>query len=268
MLEGREGRPYLEEGLKVARFVDDRPVLGLLLLHAAWPAWLEGDLKTYDQLTVEALQVAEEVGSDRLIGWALERRASTVGLDIEERRTLFKRALRHLRVAGDRWLEMATLSNQATSEAEHDCFETARTLLDDALRMAEELANQREKSIHLQTLGMVAVRQRHPQSARVVMTESLQIALRIGWRLGIAYCLLCWAATAPLLDRVEEGVILHGAADALYERLGCTPEPFDAKVRDASLLELHESMGIAFEAAYTTGRQLELDAAVDLAFTL
>ena len=61
---------------------------------------------------------------------------------------------------------------------------------------------------------------------------------------------------------------MHGAADALFEEFGLTPELLEARVREASLRELREAMGEVFDPAYATGRQLELDAAVDLALHL
>ncbi len=268
-LEGREERRYLEEGLAIPRSGDNPAVLVRLLVDLSFVAFLEGDERTCDEAADEAVRVAESIRSDRLLAWALQRKAGAVEKhDLDQSTALCRRALGLVRNIGDRRSEESALTNVALCEAMKGNLELARQSWNDALAIAYELGNQLGQSIILNCLGDLTLEEGDADLAYVDLCRSLRIARRIGSRRFQAYGLLSLAATATALGLVGQSATLHGAADALFEELGHPPETPAARTQRRSLSTLHEAMGEAFDSAYATGRQLELDAAIELALHL
>jgi predicted ATPase/class 3 adenylate cyclase len=268
-LEGREGRKYLEEGLAIARSVDNPAVLAKLLVDLSFLAFLEGDERTCNEAADEAVRVAESIRSDRLLAWALQRKAGAFEKrDLDQSTALCRRALGLVRNIGDRRSEESALTNVALCEAMKGNLDLARESWNDALAIANELGNELGQSVILNCLGDLTLEEGDPQRAYVDLCRSLRIARRTGSRRFQAYGLLSLAATATALGLVRQSATLHGAADVLFEDLGHPPEAPAARTQRRSLRKLHEAMGEAFDSAYATGRQLELDAAIELALHL
>ncbi len=268
-LEGREGRGYLEEGLAIARSVDDRAVLARLLVDLSFVAFLEGDERTCEEAADEAARVAESIRSDRLLAWALQRKAGAIDKrDLDQSTALCRRALGLVRKIGDRRSEEGALTNLALCEAMQGNLDLARESWNDALSISNELGNELGQSIILNCLGDLTLEEGDADLALVDLCRSLRIARRIGSRRFLAYGLLSLAAAASALGLVGQSAMLHGASDALFEELGHPPEAPAARAQQLSLSKLHEAMGEAFDSAYETGRQLQLNAAVELALHL
>jgi hypothetical protein len=117
-------------------------------------------------------------------------------------------------------------------------------------------------------LGMAEYLSGSLDAAASLAAASLQAARRVFYQRGIAYGLLGLAIIRGSTAGPDWSARLHGAAGQALAALGETPDPLEARLRDANQEKLRAEMGeAAFEAAYAAGRALPLEEAIQLALS-
>jgi predicted ATPase/class 3 adenylate cyclase len=268
LVEGRERRQHIEDGLAIARSLDDHAAVAEQLIRLCMCALQEGALTEYADLAEDAVAFASGLGDPGLLGRALERRASALSLvDSRQAIPIFEDSLTLLRQVGDKGSEGVVLGNMAIYELHAGNLEAAERLYSQALSIQEELGDQFRISVDLQNMATVAVLQNDFARSKELCSRGLRIAHREGSRLGVAYGLLVAAVCLSKTGANLEGAAtLFGVADSLFGQLDLTCEETEAKLREESLALLKKSMSEhAFGTAYKGGRSLALDAAVALA---
>ena len=268
LMEGRERRLYIEEGLAIARTLDDPGLTAQLLTWLSWCAYQEGDLVEFSELAEQAVVLAKRSTDPALLGRALARRAVAAGhLDPEDAAPASEMALASLRLAGDRRWEANVLCNLASFEVIADKLESARDHYSQALVIVEELRDKSGVTVILAGMGEVAMLGGDLNGARELYSRALRCAYRDRERRGAVYLVLNLAQCYTKIDGEERrAAILFGAADAQNELLGLPWEIGVSQERDRSLDLLRRSIDVAvFDSLYAEGRDLTLDAAVSLA---
>jgi predicted ATPase/class 3 adenylate cyclase len=261
---------HLEEGLKIARVLDNHALIADNLSGLAWVAYKTGQRELSISRMNEAIEVGRDSGNDQLIGRLLERRGSVsyqadaLG-DTEACRADFAEALTYLERAGDRFgigIVENNIGDLALLEGQADLAEIH---LRAAIAIAEDLQDD-SIVVSLFNLGHVGILQGRPEEARSSYLKSMTGARKIGDQsiallgiLGIAFC-------ETAVEEFTRATVLHGAVDAHLERAGEMLEAVESRLRERDHAILRDVLGEAgFERQYRTGRSLPLNQAQALA---
>jgi hypothetical protein len=164
-------------------------------------------------------------------------------------------SLELLRQTGNRVLYLGTLNNLSYLEMEGGEISVARARLTEAVRLAREVGDPRGLSLHLCTLGFASHLDNADTDARAMFDQSLAIAQRNGDQLMVAYAHLGLALIASHAGDPQAAATLHGAADAIHDKLGARLDSLESRLRDADLTRLRAALGdTAFQTAYDAGR--------------
>lgn len=99
-----------------------------------------------------------------------------------------------------------------------------------------------------------------------MFTEAQQVARRNGDTFMVAYAQLGLALTSTRAGDALAATKLHGAADAIYEKLGTRIAPLEGGLRDADIATLRRALGDElFETTYEQGRSSNLSSGTVLA---
>jgi predicted ATPase/class 3 adenylate cyclase len=185
----REGQRHLEEGLAIARGLDDQEMIARML---------------------QPLALAK-LGQDDRAG----------------ARTCLEEALARARSQGDK-RELAAALNQAAQVDRIDsrsALATAR--YEEALALARDLDDPAIVAVTLLNLAMVAVSESAPERVAGMLRETLAIAERTGDRLAGQSTLDVCTGLAALCGDQAQAARFHGMAEAQLRELGMQRDPVD-----------------------------------------
>jgi predicted ATPase len=270
IMEGRDRRRYLEEGLAMARSYGDPALAAELLTSLSWCAFQEDDPTGCSEFVEEAIAIARGTDDAGLLGRALTRKASACPWDggMDTAGTGFEEAIDLLRTAGDLSWEAMALCNLATFESYLGDFESSETHYSQALVLVQEIGNTPGVNTILGNMGSGATLKGDFVSAKELLRRGLRGAHREGERRTCVYMILNIAeCLSKFTDEQETAAQLYGAADAQNDaQLDLPWETGISEEREGEQGLLRRSMGEqAFDAAYVLGRGLTFDAAVALA---
>jgi len=246
---------------QVARALgDDR----LLVLACRQLSWVYGTAAEWERawpLGQESVARARALGDDVLLGESLLQYASAVRAP--ECWPLFAEALACTERTGDLWPTLGIHNNAGFMALAGD-IPAARAHLEAAIRAAEALG-----SPHLIALGNLAevLRAEHDlDSARSGFEDVVRRSRRTGDKYALAAAILGLACLAADLGDWHRAAVLHGAEHALMDQIGARWNPFDSRRRQESLDQARAALGDKqIQQAYTRGRALSFDQAIDLA---
>jgi non-specific serine/threonine protein kinase len=116
------------------------------------------------------------------------------------------------------------------------------------------------RAIALHGAGVVARERGEYDRAVALYEESLALRRELGDRRGIAEALEGLALVAADRAEPERAALLLGAAEAVGEATGASPQPTDLAAHDQTIASIRRVLGEAgFAAAYSRGRALTLD---------
>ena len=221
------------------------------------------------ELHGRALAIWEELGDaagiaashDYLgfVAW-LSADAQTGAQECETALAAFKRA-------GDLRATATALVNLGACATYSGDPDTARERLEEALATARRLGFQEAIAWALHELAIAERRARRPaQDAAPMLREALIVHRQLGDRWRVASVLEEIAGAVLTRSDPERAVVVLAAAEALREELGTPVPPAEAPDRDAAVAHLVRRVSsTTYPTAWTRGRELELDAVVDLA---
>lgn len=248
-----------EEGLNIANaFRDEQLRAGALHLLGIVKAQ-QGNVDAHFELSGRGLIAARKQADPHMIGQLLMSRASSPRLTPLDRLRAIEECLTLFRQAGNQVLYVRNLNNLGYADMVTGEAGAARVRLEEAVRLVREIGDKRGLCYYTCNLGFALHLEGADGDARVMFDESLRIAKRNG-DLGMqAYGQLGLALIAARAGEARAAARLHGAADAIHEKLGTCVEGVEARLRDADISRLRAELGDgAFEAAYGLGRLTEV----------
>jgi predicted ATPase/DNA-binding CsgD family transcriptional regulator len=218
-------RELLGESLLIARELNDRWTIALVLHHLGRVAYFDEDPATARSLGEDSLAAAEEVGDPWLIAWAL-----------------------HL------------LGLAAYIAAE---YPKARAYYSRSLEIRRELGNQEGIGILLQLLGVVAVRQGDLGRAYELYREGVAVIHLVLGPWGLRMPLAGFAHIAALRGEPRRAVRLGGAAAAQTRSTSTPLIPLFETLLAEGLEMARQALGEeAYAAAWAEGRLLSVEDAI------
>jgi predicted ATPase/DNA-binding CsgD family transcriptional regulator len=188
--------------------------------------------------------------------------------DVERATAILEEGIELLREAGDKWETSFMLAHLGMIYSDRDESARAAGYFEEALALSREVGHKFASSVSLHNLAGAALgRGDHERAARLY-AEGLALAVELSDKANIAYCLEGLARVTGVRGDLERAVRLFGAAEALLEAAG---DPLYAHAQDRALYEraveaLRSRLdGKSFRAAWSEGRAMEMERAVEYA---
>ncbi|HET6866384.1 MAG TPA: BTAD domain-containing putative transcriptional regulator [Solirubrobacteraceae bacterium] len=253
---------HAQEALVIARARADARLRAEALHVLALINESRGDERAHFDLTSEALALATALTDSHLTALILMTRGSSPYLSRAERARTVGESLELAHEAGNKALYLGTLNNLGYLEIEDGKLDVARARLTEGVRLAREIGARRPLSLLSCTLGFASYLDDADQDAQAMFDQSLAIAQRSDDGLMVAYAQLGLALIASRAGDAKAAASLHGAADAIHDRLGTRFDSLEARLRAADVTRLRATFGdSAFQAAYTAGHASDIPAA-------
>lgn len=265
-----EGRRWLQAALDQAATVEDRALRAMALNAAGHLAFKQGDYGSAWTAHQASLSLRREIGERRGIAASLH----ALGNVAYERgdgglaQPLYEESLALAREAGskrDMAVSLNALGNAILRRG--DCGR-AGALHRESLALRQELGDQRGIAVALGNLGNVAYEQRDYASAQRFYSEALSLIKDLGDKPLAAILLVPLAETAQAQEHSERAACLFGAAEVLSEATQSPLPPTERDRYDQTVAAVRAGLGqAAFAAAWTAGRAMTMDQAIEYALT-
>jgi predicted ATPase/Tfp pilus assembly protein PilF len=214
----------------------------------------------------ESIAIARSLGRDDFLASLLTNlgNLATAQGDYARATDAFKEGLALARRLRDVHGETRLLANLGFVALYAGSAGEARRLLAESLALAQARENREGVAVARWNLGRVALEEGLGDEAAGHFTESLRLQRELGNRASLAYCLEGLAAVAGLAREQIRAARLWGAAEALREALGAPLLPLERSDLTARVGRARKEAGEEpFAAAWSAGRALPLDAALD-----
>ncbi len=267
--EMAHSKELAERAVPMARTLGDRRAEARALEMLSGAAYLQQDSDTARRLGEQAVAIARTVGDVGLLGEMLRAVAISVA-DPKERRRLREEALDCFRQAGDALYATGELYSLAGLDILAESMEDARSRLEEAIALAEDLGAQLFLYFFRSDLGILLVADGDFERASGLLRHCLMVARRSGFTQELSGLLFGSACCATSQGDHLRAARLHGAADvaiaAAIEGRNISWTPMEDRLREADRGRLRSAMGEeAFVAICQEGAALTRQQAVDLA---
>jgi predicted ATPase/DNA-binding SARP family transcriptional activator len=251
-----------QEAQAIARALADEHLRAEALYVLALINGSRGNAQALLELTAEGLTLDKALADPHLTALLLMARGSSPHLSPAQRTRTAEKALELSRQAGNKVLHLGTLNNLSYLEMEAGEITAARARLAEGARLAREIGDRRGLSFNSCTLGFASYLDDADADACAMFDQALAIAQRNGDQLMVAYAHLGRALVASRAGDAQTAATLHGAADAIHDKLGTRFDSLESRLRDADLTRLRAALGdTAFQTAYNAGHASEIPAA-------
>jgi predicted ATPase/class 3 adenylate cyclase len=216
---------YLEDSLSIAREIDDKVIVAVILQPLGMAALGQGMAAKAREYLEEALVLARENGNAHQIAAAL----NALG-------------------------QLARLEGR---------LDQAEPLYKDVLALARNEGNRESIAFALLNLAMASIGRGRVESARPMLLEALAIADEIGSMPTGQSVLEVSSGLGALSKDWERAAVFFGAADAQAARTGLRRDPADEAFLAPLVANAQAALGLAaFSAAAAAGRALTYEAAM------
>ncbi|MGP3983937.1 ATP-binding protein [Streptomyces sp. KR80] len=262
-----EARHWLGEAL--AADPQHSRVRAKALWVAGWHAVQQGDVAGGVPLLAECRQLAEELGDETALAWAIEwsGQAALHGSDIPRAVELFSEALeRHRSLGNVSGIVVGLYLLASATSAAGD--PRSAELGEEMLALCRERGLRWSSSYALHVLGVAMFRQGNLPRAVSLVRESTRLRHAFHDPLGTALCIELLAWTAGAQDRHARAAELLGAARVFWRVVGTSPDKYGhlAPPHERCEAQARAALGDkAFQAAVRHGETLGPDEAVALA---
>jgi predicted ATPase len=265
-----ESRRCLDEGLTLARTLEDRECTIGLLNNLSFICAKMGEASSAISYSQEAVQLALATGDDSLIAWSLLERGSALEQsDSAAARADLEAALRRYERLNSEGDIARTLTFMGSNDLFEGNFELAKTHFERALSTLAQSRDQFALSWILQNLGLVAVLLGDTSAAIAYSSEALSMLGPSGSREVTSCVVATFALCSTKRGAFTVAARLHGAAGSLPGPDRFVWEPFERQVLDEDVAQLRAVMGTeAFDVAYAEGAALSREAVIQLTGTV
>jgi non-specific serine/threonine protein kinase len=262
-----EGRRWSEQALHHRRWLDVR-LYAELLMHAGWLAQLQGDFPAADAAYQEGLALARQIDDRVLILKCLNYLGIAAGRqgDYERAQALFSEAIAICREDSGGEVThrlIPLLANLAIVARHHGECDRAVALLEESLAFLRAQGTLGGIATCLASLSNVAIDQQDYARAEAAARESLQIQQALDNKTKMAITLTRLADLALFNGQPVRSARLFGAFHAWQETTGFAPGTADHEEEERRLAALRELLGEAdYAAAWASGASMSLEQAV------
>lgn len=263
-----EGNEWLDKLLAVHTAPTHARARALLL--AGDFAGLRGDALGKMRLTQEALALAKRLGDKKRIAWALmemglverDRKSPEATEFLSESLGMFQELNDALWVCRTSFMLAETLMESGEIQA-------ARQYWKRGLDLCQAVNDKWQMGWGLHGLGNLERLEGHLEKALQLYRESLELKVSVRDILGIMYSLASFAQVAASQGKYRRAAVIWGAAEKIGETLNMflvnSREPLHTSLIPETRAALGET---AFHTAWTEGRGLKMQQAVDYALDL
>lgn len=263
-----EGRRWLEATLNA--WPDRTALRSKALARTTLLTYGQGDSLRAMALAEESLAIAREVDDDSAIGWALHAmgRALHSNSEYERASVVLEESLERFRATGD--LVGSSYSSWYLGDVARaqGNYERSAPLMEDGLRFGRQSGDTWAlASAHLNA-GTLAYRQKHFDRASALLKESLVHYRNIRAPWGMWFPVSNLGVVAAAQGYAERAVCLAGADKTLREAIAATMVPSHRADYENGLATARQALSeSAFDAAWSKGRSMTLEQAVDYAMS-
>ena len=255
-------RRLAEQAVQVARQLGDERLLSRALGSLCATHFFAGEPETGRPFGQESVERARRLGDDVELAWSLNRYLMTI--DPARARPLYAEAIACTERTGDHLTSSVLHSNAGGAALSAGDIPAARAHLEAAAQVAQQIGY--EHAGAQANLGDVLRADKDPGGARSAFEGALRIGRRNGDNWHLAYAVLGLACLAGDAGDWDRAAALHGVAQAFQDRTGNSWQESAARDRRDSLDQAGAHLGAEqLERAYATGLALSLDKALDLA---
>ncbi|HEY3248127.1 MAG TPA: tetratricopeptide repeat protein [bacterium] len=266
----KRAKELADEALTVSRRLNDRRGTAFCLTILGLEACRIENYKEAREFGEQSLALSRELGeADGIAGSLL-----VLGLvardsrETEKAVAYFNESLTYFATTGDKVGTGFVLTSLGLVLREMGDLERARHAFEEALALFQELGDKWGIAFSLSNLGILAWSERNYERAEMRFRESLVLRQELGDRRGLATSLIGRAAVATAQNQMRRAAVLFGAAEALREAISVPPPPFIRDGYDQLVAETRTALGEpAFTTAWTEGRSMTLDQAIDFALS-
>jgi len=261
-IDATMARQFAEQAVQVARELGDDRLLIAALAELCSAHFFAGEPDKGLPFGQESVERARPLGDDVLLAASLLLYRQAIGL--AQSGQLFGEAIACTERSGDH-LTNSWLHNDAgyAALAAGD-FPAARAHLDAAAHAGQAIGF--ENTMVPENLALVLRAEGDPDGARSAFGAGLRISRRNGDNSGMAYAILGLACLAGDAGDWDRAAVLHGAAQAFLDRTGNPWQGLEARNRRDSLAQVRAHLGDEqLERAYAQGMALSLEKALHLA---
>jgi predicted ATPase/class 3 adenylate cyclase len=259
-------RRFGEHAVQLARELGDDRLL-IEALTAQCSSWyFLGQHQRGFALGQEAAALARQLGDDMLLAGALmSLLMTTFAVDPDQSGQLFAEAIACTSRSGDQFIAYHLHNSAGVRALLAGDMPAARAHLEQAMQANKAVGE--EYSVVSINLGWVLRAENDPGAARAKFETALRMGRRSGQqRYILAYAGLGLGCLAGDLGDWHRAAVLHGATQALLDRVGDRWQEPEAGYRRDSISQLRAQLGDdRFELAYAEGMALGFDDAVNVA---
>lgn len=263
-----EAQGFHERALALRRTISDRRGIAASLNNLGVIAVETGAISAARAHYEASLALFCEMGNRPIQGYVLNNLAN-VALkqgDLPEAIRCFRESLVINRELKSRAGEIISLFALGEIAYLQDNFPAAKTHFTQALAIARDLGSPGNEASALNNLGSLACHAGDYDSAQQNLTESLRLRRELGDKRGIASTLDGFGFLAAALGAYPLAASRLGAAEALREHCGLSPDSGDPAEYERTLSVLHKNLSDAdFRAAWNQGRETPLDCVIETA---
>ena len=255
-------RQLAEQAVQVARQLGDERLLSRALGALCATHFFAGEPETGRPFGQESVERARRLGDDVELPWSLNRYLMTI--DPARSRPLYAEAIACTERTGDHLTNSVLRSNAGVAALRAGDIPAARAHLEAAAQAAQQIGY--EHAGARVNLGDVLRADRDLDGARSAFEAALRIGRRNGDNWHMAYAVLGLACLAGDTSDWHRAAALHGVAQSFQDRTGNSWQESAARDRRDSLDQAGAHLGAEqLERAYAQGLTLSLEKALDLA---
>jgi predicted ATPase len=181
--------------------------------------------------------------------------------DVAQARSALEAAVTFARDAQDRTVLAGASTALSYLALQQGADEEAVARSREAAALWKELHRDDQVAIALINLASARRAQGDLQEARGALDQALRIAVRLGDKEDVAYCLDGLAAVDAAAEDYRRAALLLGAADEIREATGTLREPYEHVVSEETRAALRSALGDEYEDAVSSGRALTAEQA-------
>jgi hypothetical protein len=255
-------RQFAEQAVQVARQLGDERLLSRALGSLCAAHFFAGEPETGRPFGQESVERARRLGDNVPLAESLLGYLMTI--DPPPSLPLYAEAIACTERSGDHLINSLLHGNASAAAVDAGDLPAARAHLEAAAQAAQQIGY--ENTNVESNLGDVLRAEGDPGGARSAFEGALRIGRRNGDNWSMAWAVLGLACLAGDAGDWDRAAALHGAAQAFLDRTGNPWQESGARERRESLDQARAQLGDEqLERAYAQGMALSLEKALELA---
>jgi predicted ATPase/class 3 adenylate cyclase len=255
-------RQFAEQAVQVARQLGDDRLLTISLAARCVPFFMAGEPEAGRPFGQEAVERARRLGDDYLLGLSLTMYLMTI--DPARSAPLIAEAIACTERSGDHLISTLLRVTAGFHALSAGDLPAARTHLEAAARAGQQIGY--EDTAVMLTLGGVLRAEGDLDGARSRFEAALRVSRRNGDNWSMADAILGLACLAGDAGDWDRAAVLHGAAQAFFDPVSTQWHELSVRWHRDSLAQALAHLGDEqLERAYAQGMALSPEKALDLA---